>query len=90
MIENIRHKGLRKFFEGDDASKLHGSTEKISRILDALDAASKPEEMNIRGFKFHHLRGKPQRYAVTVTANWRNAFGWSGENTVDVDFEDYH
>lgn len=90
MIESIRHKGLRKFFEDNDSSKLHGSADKIRRLLLALDAASKPEAMNVPGFKFHQLQGKPQRYAVTVTANWRITFGWNGENAVDVDYEDYH
>jgi plasmid maintenance system killer protein len=28
--------------------------------------------------------------AVRVTANYRNTFGWSGEDALDVDFEDYH
>ena len=90
MIESIRHKALRKFFVSEDASSLHGSKEKISRILDALDAASKPGDMNVPGLRFHQLRGKPRRYAVTATANWRITFGWSGENAVDVDYEDYH
>jgi plasmid maintenance system killer protein len=25
-----------------------------------------------------------------VTGNYRITFGWSGENALDVDFEDYH
>jgi proteic killer suppression protein len=27
---------------------------------------------------------------VRVTGNYRITFGWSGENALDVDFEDYH
>jgi toxin HigB-1 len=46
--------------------------------------------MNIAGFRFHGLRGNPQRWSVRVTGNYRITFGWSGENAQDVDFEDYH
>jgi plasmid maintenance system killer protein len=28
--------------------------------------------------------------SMRVTGNYRITFGWSGENALDVDFEDYH
>lgn len=60
-------------------------------ILDRLDAASEAEQMNAPGLRFHALKGDMKgRYAVTVSANWRITFGWSGENAVDIDLEDYH
>ena len=46
--------------------------------------------MNIAGFHFHGLQGKPKRWSVRVSGNYRITFGWSGENALDVDFEDYH
>jgi proteic killer suppression protein len=55
-----------------------------------LDLAARPEDLNIAGFHFHGLRGKPARWSVRVSGNYRVTFGWSGENAVDVDFEDYH
>jgi proteic killer suppression protein len=55
-----------------------------------LEAATKPEEMNVAGLRFHALRGKPQRWSVRVSANYRITFGWSGEEAKEVDFEDYH
>lgn len=63
---------------------------KCERILQLLDVAAEPEEMNIAGFRFHGLRGEPPRWSVRVIANYRVSFAWSGENAVDVDFEDYH
>jgi toxin HigB-1 len=60
------------------------------RILQLLEVAAQPEEMNIAGFRFHGLRGKPQRWSVCVTGNYRITFAWSGENALDIDFEDYH
>ena len=54
------------------------------------DASVKPEDMNLPGFGFHGLQGKPKRYAVTASANYRMTFGWEGEDAVAVDLEDYH
>jgi proteic killer suppression protein len=60
------------------------------RILHLLEVAANPEDMNIAGFRFHSLQGSPKRWSVRVTGNFRITFRWSGENAVDVDFEDYH
>ena len=43
---------------------------RLERRLDALDAATLPEALNIPGFKFHKLQGKPQRYTVHVNGPW--------------------
>jgi proteic killer suppression protein len=60
------------------------------RILQLLELAADPVEMNIAGFHFHSLRGSPKRWSVRVTGNYRITFGWSGESALDIDFEDYH
>jgi proteic killer suppression protein len=91
MISGFRHKGLEEL-------QLTGKTRRIGaeyvrkcvRILQLLDVATQPEDMTIAGFRFHSLKGNPQRWSVRVTGNYRITFGWSGENAVDVDFEDYH
>ena len=46
--------------------------------------------MNVPGFGFHGLRGKPKRYAVSVNGPWRVTFGWEGKDAVDADLEQYH
>jgi toxin HigB-1 len=60
------------------------------RILQLLEVAAKPEDLNIAGFRFHELQGNPKRWSMRVTANYRITFGWSDENALDIDFEDYH
>ena len=60
------------------------------RIIQLLEVAAHPEELNIAGFRFHGLHGNPQRWSVRVTGNYRITFGWSDENALDLDFEDYH
>jgi toxin HigB-1 len=57
----------------------------------ALDDASRPEDMNLPGFRFHALVGRDKgRYAVTASGNWRITFGWIEGDAIDVDLEDYH
>jgi proteic killer suppression protein len=56
------------------------------RILQLLDVAAQPEDMNVAGFHFHGLHGKPPRWSVRVTGNYRISFGWSGENAVGCGF----
>jgi proteic killer suppression protein len=60
------------------------------RLLQLLEVAAHPEDMNIAGFRFYGLQGKPPRWSVRVTGNNRVTFGWLGENALDVDFEDCH
>jgi len=64
--------------------------ERVRRRLDELDIAKQPEDMNVPGFNFHILRGKPQRYAVAVSGPWRITFEWDGQDAVKVDYEQYH
>lgn len=59
-------------------------------MLDALEAATKAEDINLPGFGFHGLQGTPKRYAVSASGNWRITFGWEHDEAVDVDLEDYH
>jgi proteic killer suppression protein len=49
-----------------------------------LDAAERPEDMNIAGFRFHALQGKPKSWSVRVSGNYRFTFGWSGEIAEDI------
>lgn len=91
MVGSFRHKGLEEIY-------LTGKTRRIGpeylrkciRILQSLEVATQPEDMNVAGFRFHSLHGSPRRWSVRVTANYRVTFGWSGENAVEADWEDYH
>lgn len=91
MIRSYRSKPLRRFAEEGNASKLPvPNTDRVRRILAALEAAVTPEEMNLPGYRFHGLQGKPKRYAVDASGNYRITFGFDGTDAVDVDIEDYH
>ena len=92
MIKTFKHKGLRQFFETGNAKKLPvKQTARVAAILEALDAAKVPGDMNLPGWRFHPL-GKmgPGRYACEASANYRVTFAFEGQDAVDVDIEDYH
>lgn len=92
MIRRFRHKGLRRFFEDDDKSGVPATyAARIGWILDLLNAAHAPLEMNVAGLRLHPLRGdRKGQWAVTLSGNWRVVFRFEGEDAVDVDLVDYH
>ena len=91
MIKSFRSKALEAFAATGDGSKLPVKNQsRVRRILAALDAATRPEDMNLPGYRFHGLQGKPKRYAVDASGNYRITFGWDEPDAVQVDLEDYH
>ena len=91
MIGSFRHKGLEELYLKSNTRRIGADhIRKCTRILQLLEVAVEPDEMNVAGFRFHSLQGKPQRWSVRVTGNYRITFGWSGENALNIDFEDYH
>jgi proteic killer suppression protein len=92
VIRSFRNKGLQRFAETGDGSRLRVQNEnRIRQILLALDAATTPQALNIPGLKFHALRGNMKgRYAVWASGNYRVTFAFDGEDAIDIDLEDYH
>ena len=92
MILSFRSRALKRYWERDDVSKLPPDRlERIMMILDRLNAAAKPDDLNLPGLGFHKLSGTSKgRYAVSVSANWRITYGWQDQDAIEVDFEDYH
>jgi proteic killer suppression protein len=93
MIVSIRHKGLKRFWEKGDASKLPAAfVPKTRLVLALLDAVQDPTHVNIAIGKVHSLSGDWAGYhALSITRNWRLVFrvGEDG-NIYDLDFLDYH
>ena len=92
MIGSIRHKGLKRLYEEDDARGVMAEhVVKLGDILARLDAARTAADMDVPGFRLHPLKGGFKGlWAVTVRANWRVIFRFDGPNAVDVDYVDYH
>lgn len=92
MIRGFKHKGLERFFRrGDYRGVPAQSAARIERMLDRLDTAIRPDDMNLPGYRFHRLKGgRADTYAVSVSGNWRITFAFEGEDATRVDLEDYH
>ena len=92
VIETIKHKGLRGLHEKNDRSGIRRDmVDKVQKILTALEAADRPEDMNLPQFRLHPLTGDRRgTYSVTVKANWRVTFGFHDGAAYDVNLEDYH
>ena len=92
MISSFRHKALRQLWltgraSGIDA-RLHS---RILERLDALDAASRPEDVNVPGYDFHALKGfRPTRYTIHVNGPLCITFEFDEGEALRVDFENYH
>jgi proteic killer suppression protein len=92
VIRSFRSKALRRFAEQGDASKLSvPNVRRVEAILVRLDSATRAEQMNAPGLRFHGLKGSDKgRFAVDASGNWRITFAWDGKDAVEVDLEDYH
>ena len=92
LISSFNHKGLEGFFIRGSYKAIPAQyAARIERILDRLDAAVVPEDMDLPGYRFHELKGKRKGcYAVFVSGNWRITFMFDGDNAIRVDLEDYH
>jgi len=58
--------------------------------LAALDETERLEDLNIPGFDFHSLRGKPKRYSIHVNGPWCITFEWLNGDAWRVDLVQYH
>lgn len=92
MIILFRSKGLGELWSTGSTARIDTRLHRrVLARLDALDAAERPEDMNIPGFDFHAPRGfEPTRYTVHANGPWCVTFAFSGTDAVDVDFEQYH
>jgi len=92
VIRAFRHKGLMTFFATGAKSGIRPEHEvRLRLILGRLQAATLPWDMDLPGLRFHPLKGRAKgRFSVSVSGNWRVTFGFSGNDAVDVDYEDYH
>ena len=91
MVGNFRYRGLEELYRTGTTRRIGADlVRKCIRILQLLEVAERPEEMNIAGFHFHGLQGKPKHWSVRVIKNYRVTFGWLAGDAVDLDHEDYH
>jgi len=92
MIESFRHNGLEDFYyDGTKKGIQPKHADKLSDILDVLDAATTIQDLNFPGSRLHQLQPKQvKRWAIKVSGNWRITFRFEKGDIYEVDYEDYH
>jgi proteic killer suppression protein len=74
MIGSFRHKGLENLYLAGETRKIGAQlVRKWLRILQLLELAAEPQDVNIAGFRFHSSRGKPSQWSVRLGC--RKRFG---------------
>jgi proteic killer suppression protein len=92
VIKTFRSKPLADLWAKGSSSRIDARLHKrIIRRLEALNAATNAESMNVPGYDFHALRGfRPTRYTVHVNGPWCITFEFRDGDVLQVDFEQYH
>lgn len=91
MIRSFRSRALADLWAAGGTSKIDRRMHKRILVrLDRLDAAQSVLELNLPGFNFHALKGKPQRYSIHVNGPWCLTFEFEDGDALRVDFEQYH
>ena len=91
VVKSFRHKGLARLFEEDNTGEIRADlVKRCRRRLMALDNAEILEDLNVPGFNFHGLQGKPKRYSIHVNGPWSITFEWIDGDAWRVDLEQYH
>ena len=92
MIQSLRHKGLRRFYETGSLAGIQPQHAKRLRLqLAALESAQVIEDMDIPGFRLHPLKGADRgRWSIWVNGNWRLTFEFRDGQAYVLDYEDYH
>ena len=90
-ITTIASKQLKALWETGKSRIDARFHKRILRRLDALDAATVPEDMNLHGFNFHALKGRSRtRYTVHMNGPWCITFGFRDGDAYALDFEQCH
>jgi proteic killer suppression protein len=91
MIKSFRHKGLAAYFLKADSRKIRPDLrQRIQQRLRMLHRAEQLGELNIPGFDFHGLEGRPKRYSIHVNGPFCITFEWRNGEAWCVDLEQYH
>jgi len=91
VIETFRHKGLKEVFETGRSAKVPPNLrQRCSDRLEALDAATKLEDLNLPGYDLHQLHSTPLRYSIHVNGPWAITFEWEAPHAIRADLEQYH
>ncbi|MCY4371290.1 MAG: type II toxin-antitoxin system RelE/ParE family toxin [bacterium] len=91
-MESYRHRGLRRAHQRGNYHRGNAThADRIARVVATLQAATKPSDLDLPGYRLHSLKGNMEGLrSIRVSANWRIVFRMEGVHVYDVDLLDYH
>ena len=92
MIRSFRHRGLKRLYERGDSSRVGADlADRVAVALADLDAARKPSDLDMPGYRLHPLRGDLKGFwSMSISGNWRIIFRFDDGDASHVDLVDYH
>jgi proteic killer suppression protein len=93
LIRSIKHRGLKRFVESNDARGIRPDMiERARNILAVLISAENMEGVNgPPGWRIHQLSGDRRgTWSISITGNWRITFEAENNEIINLDLEDYH
>jgi proteic killer suppression protein len=92
VIKTFKSKPLAELWQTGKSAKIDAKMHRrVLARLTSLEAAGRPEDMNLVGYDFHALHGfKPTRYTVHINGPWCITFEFENGDAYRVDFEQYH
>ena len=95
IVRSVRHRGLRRLLENNDARFL--PNELVDRVRRILTLVILADHMNgfiddaPSGWRVHRLSGDRRReWSVSVSGNWRITFEEDDGHIHRLNLEDYH
>lgn len=95
IVRSVRHRGLRRLLEDDDARFL--PQELVDRVRRVLTLIILAEDMDTfiadapSGWRVHRLSGDLRReWSVSVSGNWRITLEEDDGHIYRLNLEDYH
>ncbi|MHC8353072.1 type II toxin-antitoxin system RelE/ParE family toxin [Pseudomonas sp. RT4P38] len=92
MIKSFQHKGRRGFYETGSTRGIRADhAKRLSRMLQFMDRATLPGDLDLPGWRLHPLRGELAEYwSLSVPGELAIIFRFIGSDIERVDYLDYH
>ena len=92
-VRSVRHRGLQRFIEDDDARGIRRDlVDRVRKILAVLIVA--PDMSGVEGppgWRVHQLSGgRAGTWSISVSGNWRITFEIENNEIWGLNLEDYH
>lgn len=92
-LRSVRHRGLKRLIEDDDAREVR--PDHVRRVRNILAALIVADDMSgvtgPPGWRIHQLTGdRAGTWSISVSGNWRLTFELDQGEISNLDLEDYH